>query len=277
MQKIGNNIQIDINSLHTNFNNILIGGNAIIYTRISTPGQINGTSLDSQMQLCVDYCNNNGYNIIDKIKEVSTATNINKQKLLLKITSTENINLIILEPSRLSRNVVDFVKLWDICKKNNIIIHFVQDNLISNSIIDMKQIVSKVFDSQNESIIIGSRIKRSIAYRKRNKLYYPSISKYGYKYNKELHKIEPDYNEQQIIQLIKSLYFGDTFKNIEKSIFSICNKKHSLCFMNDDKVKKLYYGNMTYSSISRFLNGIQLYKRNKKWYPTNISSIIKSN
>lgn len=258
-----------------NITNLSLTENTIIYTRISTLKQTTGTSLDSQLSLCQSYCEKNNYKIIKTYAEVSTATDINKQKKLLEIVNYKNINLVILEPSRFSRNLTHFIEILNKCKKNNIILHFVHDELISTSNYDMKIILSKILDSQNESEVIGTRIKRSVNYRKINKVYYPSISKYGYKYNKNNKKLEMNDYEQNIITLIKKLYHGSNFLKLEKLLLQITNKKHELCF--NDNETRLKYGNMWYKDISNFLNSISILRRNKKWSPISVSRIINKN
>lgn len=258
-----------------NINNLSLTENTIIYTRISTSKQQIGTSLDAQLFLCQNYCKKNNYKVIQTYAEISSATNLNKQKKLLEIIDFKNINLVILEPSRFSRNLTNFVDILNKCKNNNIILHFVHDELISTSNNDMKIILSKIIDSQIESEVLGSRIKRSIQYRKMNKTYFPSICKYGYKYNKNNNKLEPLIYEQDIIILIKNLYYGSSFCDLEKLLLKITNQQHDLCFKAGDEESTLKYGNMCYKDISTFLNSISILNRNKNWSSLAISKIIK--
>jgi DNA invertase Pin-like site-specific DNA recombinase len=281
------NINGLINNLCTELSNTNIRSNndAIIYTRVSTTNQTFGMSLDSQYQLCRKYCFENNLDIISTVRESVSAREINKQTQLQQIIqSNQNINLIINEPTRFSRNMKDAVNLMDQCKNKKIIIHFVQDNLVSNNNSDIKKIVSGVFDGEIESNTLGLRMKRSIAHRKKLGIYQPAIAKYGYMYDykysngKQRRILKQNMEEQQIINLINKLYYGSNISQVESLLVRITKRKHDLYNPNDinEDVDKIEYGNFKFTDIANFLNSIPIYKRNKLWSGQSISKLIQN-
>lgn len=258
-----------------NINNTINTLDAIIYCRISTPNQIFGTSLDSQKLLCQEYCKKNNFNIKSTLVEIKSAQTMNKQEELYTfINSNENLNLIVYDPSRLSRNLKDYVDFMDKCKTKNITIHFVQDELVSSNNSDCKKILSGVIDGETESRNIGLRVKRSITYRKSRGIYKSSIPKYGYLYNKKLLFVNTE--EQQIIKLIQNLYWGSSIDTINKMLLKITGEPHELYFITapEKQVKTIQYGNMRIIDIVHFLNSIPISKRNKSWNSAAISKIV---
>lgn len=253
---------------------------AIIYCRISTPNQVSGTSLSSQQMFCQQYCSKNKMGIKSIIHEIKSAKNMHTQLLLNEFLElNESINLIVYEPSRLSRNLKDFINFMDTCVKKNIIIHFVQNNLISSNTMDYKTIISGIIDGETESKNIGLRIKRSITYRKLQNTYRPSITQYGYKYVKtNLGNSTQTFNieEQNIINLIQKLYWGSGIEPINELIVNITGIAHKLCFLTEpyEPAELVEYGNMKFIDIARFLNSIDINRRNKLWTSNSISKII---
>ena len=252
---------------------------AIIYARLSIKGQSNGTSIESQIKNCEEYCKVNSFNVIETCIDYGSALNMNKQINLDKILHThKNINLVVNEVDRLSRNPLTYAIMQDICNKQNITIHFAQDNLISNNSVDLKIISSKVIDGNIESKRIGSRIKRSIMYRKSKGTYKRIKKPFGFKFNKET-KVFDKNDDYCIVELIEKIHNGSDIKEIEKIIKQITGKKVPLCFVDDieDEDTTIEYGNMNYSEIARFLNTIPIKRNGKSWSGLHISKIIKKN
>lgn len=114
--------------------NHIENSNAVIYCRVSTKNQTFGTSLESQKLFCQEYCSKNNLNVKSIINETNSAKSMDKQEELNNFLDfNEDINLVVYEPSRLSRNLKDFVQFMDQCKEHNITIHFVQDELVSSN------------------------------------------------------------------------------------------------------------------------------------------------
>jgi len=259
-----------------------INGNAIIYTRISTANQVNGTSLQAQLAACEAYCNENKYNIIERVQEIVSARFSKKQNKLLEIIeNNKNVHIIIFEPSRFSRNVKDGVNLIDTMKSKKITLHFAQPSIISTNTMDMKSIISGILDGEIESNKLSMRIKQSVLYRKSINKYYPSIPKYGYNYERKsvgtkMHtKLIKNVEEYRIAKLINKLYYGDRISHIEKLLFDITGKVHNLYWTSDnDNFYSIKPGDLKKSDIMKFLDTIPILRRGRKWTTLNIAKII---
>ena len=262
---------------------IKYNANAIIYCRVSTKNQTTGTSLETQINAGTNYCTTNNFKMIEIINEVCSAKEMTHQSQLINaINSNHNVNLIVYEPSRLSRNISDFTQLLHICQDKNITIHFVADGLVTTNNNDVKIILSAVYDGETEIKTLSKRVKASVEQRKKNKTYLPSISKYGYAYvksivgNKIIKSICKENYEQKVIELINMMYWGCTIKSAEVLIKQLTDKPHKICDWSnpDEQVTKIAHGNMRFIDIAEFLNSIELFRRGKPWNANSISDII---
>lgn len=258
-------------------------GNAIIYCRVSTKNQTFGTSLENQKELSTSYCIENNFKILYTINEVCSAKSMDKQSELIHILNTcENIHLIINDPSRVSRNLIDFTQMLQICDDKKITLHFVTDNLITNNNTDIKVAMSSVYDSEIEIKTLSKRIKKSIEQQKRNNTYCPSVTKFGYYYekkivgNKVIRTPNKNKNEQLLIELINKMYWGSKITEINNLLFLLTNENHTIYNKknSNEKITRIEYGNMTFVDVANFLNSIQLLKRNREWSGSSISCII---
>lgn len=273
--------KVSIGDICTDFNKQYINDtNAIIYCRVSTKNQTFGTSIESQKTYCQDYCSQNNLNIKSIIIEYKSAKSMNTQKQLnIFIGSNKNINLVVCEPTRLSRNLKDFIQFNDNCNKQNIKVHCVNDCLVSSNNLDFKEILSRIVDGETESKNISIRVKRSINYRKLKGTYKSSIPTYGIKHIKSNGKIQtvPNTEERKIIDLIQKLYWGSEIKLINKLLVEITGTNQQLYYITnpEESVEKIEYGNMRLVDIVNFLNSIPITRRNKKWNSNTISQMVK--
>ena len=283
------NIDCDISTLTNNLSkkNIKYNSNAIIYTRVSSSKQILGTSLDSQLEICRKYCEENNYKVLYEVSETVSALKIANQKNLLDlINENENFELIVLEPSRFSRNIKDFINLFELIKKKKIILHFVEDNLVSSNSLEFKKIFSGIYDGELESETLSKRMKRSYEKRKTNGTFYPSLPPFGYNYistlinGKNIKNLVENEKEQQQIDLINNLYWGSNINKLETQLEFLTGKKHELYFPDYDEqaneqANELEYGNMKFIDIANFLNLIDIKRREKDWNSNSVRQVIK--
>lgn len=258
---------------------------AIIYTRISSKSQNRGPSLDSQQQVCKNYCLQHNFNIVGNYNEVTSAKEISNQKTLLDIVqNNEGIHLIVNDASRFSRNFTEAAIFLDIMKKKNITLHCAHNNLVYSNSIDFKKIMSEIKDAQTEIEQISHRVKRTIQFKRITNTYFPSVPKYGQQYiksivdNKIRIRVEINEREKKVIRLIKMMYFGEKADQIEKLLNEVTgSREHKMYdYVNNLEVKDVKFGNMRKKDIADFLNFIGVYKRSKKWSPSMISIIVKS-
>jgi DNA invertase Pin-like site-specific DNA recombinase len=248
---------------------------AIIYSRVSTLRQQTGTSLESQVALCQDYCKLNKFNIVECVQEACSATLMSKQsKLNDLVLNNNNFHLVVLEPSRLCRNIKDFTYFLDKCEQSKITLHFVQSITISNNSQDIKKMISQVYDAEQESKTLGLRIKRSIHHRKRMKTYIPPIPSFGYMVQDKT--LCPHEKEQDVITLINKLYWGSDTASINDLLFKLTGNHDEICGLFDDhEISEVKYGNMKIIDIVYFLNNLDITFRGRKWYGQSVSKLIK--
>lgn len=269
-----NNSTLD--DITQNLSNIKVNTkSAIIYSRVSTNKQQFGTSLESQISLCQDYCNLNKFNVIESIQEVCSATSMTKQlKLNNLMLNHNNLHIVVLEPSRLCRNIKDFTSFLNNCEQRNITIHFVQSITISNNSQDIKRMISNVYDAELESKTLSQRIKRSVYHRKKMKTYIPSVPSFGYVVKDK--KLCFHEKEQEIIDLINKLFWGSNTININELLFKITGNHDEICDLYDnDEIFEIKYGNMRIIDIVSFLNNIDITFRGRKWRSHSVSKLIK--
>jgi hypothetical protein len=263
------------------FDNINIRNrSAIIYTRCSTQKQNsfiqNSASLDIQKNKCEEFCTENKYNIKETISEICSARTMKNQKKLLElINENRNINLIIFDVSRFSRNLFDGTELIKKCYERKIIIHSIKENIVTNNKENIYKFINALILSQNESDTISYRVKESFNY-KRKIGSYIGKSPYGYKLEKNdkniTKLIEDDYKIKLVKIIIKIKYgclFSDVnaiFKEIKNTDLNIPNKNNIIL-----------YGHYENDAIADIMNINDLDYNGKKWTSQNIINICKAN
>jgi DNA invertase Pin-like site-specific DNA recombinase len=256
-----------------------VNNRAIIYARVSSKNQLNGDSIDMQLSNCKDYCSKNNLIILNEYSESKSARDMKDLQILLHIIeNNENINIIIWEPTRFSRNPIDYHNILPILNKKNIILHFPQKKLISNNNNDIKIISNFIYDGQIESETLSNRLKNINRFKKLHNIPHITRPKYGFKYCKIQKKNIIDDSENLIIQLIKKMYNGSPVKLINKLLIAITeNPSHKLYDMNDPnfELKNIEKGNLTIKDIAEFLNYVNITKKEKIWTQSKISQILK--
>ena len=246
---------------------------AIIYARCSSKYQTinNYQSLDNQIILCSKYCIDNKINIIDNITDIIPAYDFQLSKLYDVINNKNYINIVMAEPSRLTRDIKQFNNILNKCKKNNILLHFVRYNLISNNLNNIKMIKLCIKNASIETQVLSSRVKSIIDMKKSFGSYFGHIpfghEKYSYidkKTKLKINKIKKYSYEQNIISIIKKLYYGFTYYNINKLFKKVINKN----------IKKFKINKIPINNIVELLNKYNIFNRNKYWTYNSIKYII---
>jgi DNA invertase Pin-like site-specific DNA recombinase len=274
------NFSNDLNNI-TKALNQMNSSLGVYYGRVSTKDQRdNNDSLETQKKYCIDYANKNNIKIIDYVLEAASAKQMKTQKGLIQLIN-DNVNiqhLIVFSPDRLSRNFYDFINLNKLLDEQKTTLHFVKDNLISSNPNDLLQIRSKIQEAQNENEIRGIRTSKIIQKQKLNGTYYPSTTKFGYKYvsqiknGKKIKRIDENPNEQLVIKLINELDHG-TVKNVNSIIEKITGKNPEYIF-DDPDCDNIDSGNVRYVDIARILTEQDIKKRNFKWTGSSVKEIL---
>lgn len=266
-----------MNSIMSLFGNINIAKPTIIYTRCSTKNQsnpyLNTCSNDIQLNKCSDFCNTNKFKIIKSVSEICSARTGNKQKELLNlINSNDNINLVIFDISRFSRNIFEGTELLKKCSDKKITIYSLKENICTNNPNNMKMFYMGLSNAQNESDDLSHRIKESIKFRKMKGIFIPGRIRFGYINNNN--KIVKSELEQNIILLILKLKYGDLYNNIVELFKNIIGSKTiKLLELNYN----ILFGNYNNSDITTILNANKIKYRDELWTDKNVNYICLSN
>lgn len=258
-----------------------VGSIAIIYARESD--RMNH-SLDDQVQKARKYAKENGFNVVSVIRETRSGEDIVKQTQLMNaLLENKDTHFIFSHTDRITRDFQGFCSHFiDCCNANRNTIHIVNEELVSSIPLHFKKIVCGIIDAEEERKTISRRIKSSVAFRKRNGIYKPSVPKYGRMYVRDrdgkITKVVQREEEIDTIRLVNLMYFGGTCDEIERLLIKITkNPRHRLYDMNDEdkEIREIKHGNMTSTSIAEFLNYIRLYKRNRKWSGASVLSCLE--
>jgi site-specific DNA recombinase len=178
----------------------------IAYLRVSHIESLNGTSLETQENKCKAYAELHDFKI-DKVysEVVSGAVEFRKRPVFQKVLSElkGNSKLVVSRLDRLSRKVVDTLKLIDDFKKEH------KEICITDIGNIHKDGVSKVFvtilaslaEIERENISI--RIKASKKIAKEERRYLGGYSEFGYKVENK--KLVPDDKEFAVLQSMVNL------------------------------------------------------------------------
>jgi DNA invertase Pin-like site-specific DNA recombinase len=258
-----------------------VGSGAVIYARESDRMK---HSLDDQIQKAKKYAKDNGFNVVSVIRETRSGEEILKQTQLMNaLLENKDTHFIFSHTDRITRDFQGFCSHFiNCCNANRNTIHIVNEELVSSIPLHFKKIVCGIIDAEEERKTISRRIKSSIAFRKRNGIYKPSIPKYGRMYARDregrITKVVQREEEVDTIRLVNLMYYGGTCDEIEKLLIKITkNPRHRLYDMNDEdkEIREVKHGNFSSRTIAEFLNYIKLYKRNREWSSASVLSCLE--
>ena len=276
-------IELNVSELSESLNNNSIKEKCIIYIRCSSKKQNNEDDNlhggSTQTLLCTDYANNKNFDIVAVVEETGSAINENIKKLRLwSIPETyPNINLIVADPSRLSRNLGTGGQFIQMCLDNNITIHSVRDNVYSNSYDGIRKISDSIHRAYDESEIMKKRLRSTIMLKKKNgsKL---GNAPYGYKKVRSANPLnnypitihEENHEEQDIIKLVKKYYFGSDMESFYELFQKITNDNKYKLLHNGIEFENIFYGHFYPKDIADKLNENNIFKNNHPWNKNKI-------
>ena len=179
----------------------------IAYIRVSHTESLNGTSLETQEKRCRAFAELHGFSI-DKVysEVVSGGVEFRKRPVFQKVLSElkSGSNLVVSRLDRLSRKVIDTLKLVDDFKKEH------KDICITDIGNIHKDGVSKIFVTILASLAeierenISQRIKQSKSIAKEERKYLGGFKELGFRVD-ENNQLVPDEKEFPIVESIFSL------------------------------------------------------------------------
>lgn len=242
----------------------------VIYCRVSKHTEKSNSFLD-QENICVAYCKKNKMRIHEIHKEHKSG--IGKQINLLNIVRTyKNINLVVYNTTRFTRNMIIGKNLLSTCLDRNIEVHFVREKIVFNRYTSsnlLQDLMEKFTDSEKEWNQIRERNIKNIKLRKALGLCIGNVP-FGYDKldTKEL-ILNNDYN---VIRLIVALRKGEkNIDEIHKIFKKISNEYNLLKFYdeNNKEIKKFTYQyTLDFKDIADILNEFNI--NNKHWIPSKV-------
>lgn len=211
---------------------------AVIYARVSTDEQAeHGTSLQSQLETCRDYAEENNLDVIEEFLDDYTGTTLDQPGLneLQDALDKEKAGaVIVLNTDRLSRNFHNSVHLITIWADKEIELHFTdsgKEKISSNSMIlgAVKQILAH---EEINTLVRRSRNGKINKIRIKGKPVLVGPVPYGYRkegggYNAEYKIYEP---EAEIVRIMFKLYLSGNGRCKPLSLRGIAN------FLKESKI-----------------------------------------
>lgn len=136
--------------------------NVLIYASVSTKKQMESGDLAKQIMRMTDYCTANGYNVLETYSEVASGLNDKRQQLLNMLSSTDHIQIIIVEcPDRLARFGLNYIIAM--LKQINIEVEFLESSKDKSLDMEMTEDIISIitcFSARLFGIRGGRKIKK---------------------------------------------------------------------------------------------------------------------
>ena len=193
------------------------------YSRISTQRQSDGTSLDNQKMKIQDYCKLHELELTNIFSEIDSGGNDDRKVLgeiknmienpFLKESPIKTI--IVFKLDRLGRTMLGSLQFIDFCKKNDVNVISIQDNIDTSE--PKSELILNILLSiaTEERRVIKERLTMGRDYKfQKNQLPYPKIP-FGYKRTKKT--IIPDENSEIVQYIFKKWNILNKMKHLTKT------------------------------------------------------------
>jgi site-specific DNA recombinase len=197
---------------------------AAIYCRVSTEDQEReGTSLQTQLEACLAYCQDKGYNVAYRFSEAYSGLTLDRPKLneLRELVRDEQVNVVVVYClDRLSRDPTHGVILTQELEKHHVILEAVIEDVDHS---ELGKLISYIrgYASKVEAEKIRERTMRG----KRAKLnggimpQGTGVGMYGYDWNKEIKRREVNQVETVIVrEIFNRVAIGESIVSIARRL-----------------------------------------------------------
>jgi site-specific DNA recombinase len=224
---------------------------AVIYCRVSSDEQAKeGLSLESQELTCRRVAEEEGYSILEVIKdEGKSGKDIKREgiKQIMRLVADKKINAIYLvHKDRLSRNMADHIFLTDLFRKNKVILRSINEPLMDNSAASITMDMVMASFNQFHRLNTAEKVK-STMYEKARAGYYPSLAPVGYKNIESPNAVDRFARKIVVVNEKDAIFVREAFRLYatgEYNVIDICDILHEKGFRtkNDNKVfhSKIY-------------------------------------
>jgi site-specific DNA recombinase len=218
---------------------------AAIYCRVSTEDQEKeGTSLQTQLEACLDYCQGKGYNVSHQFSEAYSGLTLDRPKLneLRDLIRTDDIDVIVIYClDRLSRDPTHGVILTQELEKHSVRLEAVTEDMDDSELGKLIAYI-KGFASKLEAEKIRERTMRG----KRAKLNSgimpqgTGVGMYGYNWNKETKRREVNQVEAVIVrEIFNRVAVGESPVSIARRLNQ--SGVRTKAAKDDDSKRKLWH------------------------------------
>ena len=284
----------NVNDITNSLNNVSFNSannKAVLYTRVSSVSQAD--SLPVQKQVLQNYCIVNKLKVIDMYQDIGSAYNDSYKLSIHSILEMySNVCLIIKDPSRIARNIIDGAEIIKKCSENNIIIHVVEHNYICNTTITAKQLLCGIFDAQTEAETLSERQRSHNNVKKSLGAYFGSVpygkESYSTEHNnimiRKVRNLPADHKESKIINLIDMMLYGTSKKAFYQHFNSLHdfqdklggNKHKFTSYKGEEYTETDFLNGFPINTIVGLLNDWKITKRGKEWTESSLKTIMES-
>lgn len=194
---------------------------AIIYVRVSTRGQEDNASLDSQAKACAQFANSKKFQILETAREVYSGADLHDRpelnRIRARLRNREADVMICYAIDRLSRDVAHLAILTDEFDRAGVELFFVTEDLDKSPEGKLLRSI-KGYVGEIERIKIRERTQRGkLAKMQAGHLTVGGMDIFGYRKNKQTGKREIFENEAEIVRRIFDLCCaGESANNIAR-------------------------------------------------------------
>ena len=236
------------------------------YARISKVNNNSNSSLMLQLELCFNYIKARGGNLLSSLAETRSSYNKNSKDLCILLRNKNN-TIIFTSVDRFSRNIVYGMELVNLAKSNKNHLVFLRENLIiTDYSINQIQILNQyLHNAEQESRIIGMRVKARIDFNKLEGKHSSGRVPYGYRLDDNKYLIHDDYE----MKIKKFIIACRTAPVISKKLNELLSELPDIepdikCYKGDLDVETID-NPIPYNDIAEILNGFNINKRTKPW------------
>lgn len=255
-----------------------------IYCRISSVGQVDGVSLDAQLDECKKACAANKLSLPTTVQEVCSAYE-SIPPLMKVMLNKRNHRFMFYAADRFSRNVALGLEMAKKIIKNGSIIVCLREKLVVDKMEGPAwlKFVQALTQAEGESKAISARVKGAIKYLKSNGYHCSGHVPYGYRVvpdevNERRKRLVENPEEQKVLAYIQmATCSGTNVASINRALKAINSGAADVVVEHEDErrpLKKLKHA-LEYLDVAYFLEGISTY-RGKPWTPARISAVLAS-
>lgn len=191
---------------------------AAIYIRVSTIYQVDKDSLPLQRKLCISYCDMHGLDY-EVFEDAGVSAKSDKRpayrEMMQRFRNGEFSHLIVYKLDRISRNLLDFMGMYEELENLRVTFISLNENFDTNTAMGKAMLAIMIIFAQMEreidservlSVMIGRAENESPEVNNGNGLWNGAQTPFGFKFDYDIKYPVPDENELPTLHLIYDMY-----------------------------------------------------------------------